>query len=42
MNFSNKMKNYAMLSVACLSTGLTALAPVVSANTFETNTYVKY
>ncbi len=42
MNFSKKMKNFAMLSVACMSTGLTALAPVVSANTSESNTYVKY
>ncbi|HEL2309364.1 TPA: hypothetical protein U1V26_000463 [Streptococcus suis] len=42
MNFSKKMKNFAMLSVACMSTGLTALAPVVSANTVESNTYVKY
>ncbi|HEL1596479.1 TPA: hypothetical protein U2D59_001490 [Streptococcus suis] len=42
MNFSKKMKNFAMLSVACMSTGLTALAPVVSANTAESNTYVKY
>ncbi len=31
MNFSKKVKNFAMLSVACMSTGLTALAPVVSA-----------
>ncbi|HFI0641949.1 TPA: hypothetical protein ACGO14_001889 [Streptococcus suis] len=42
MNFSKKVKNFAMLSVACMSTGLTALAPVVSANTAESNTYVKY
>ncbi|MGU8054725.1 hypothetical protein ACS60S_01025 [Streptococcus suis] len=42
MNFSKKMKNFAMLSVACMSTGLTAIAPVVSANTSESNTYVKY
>ncbi|MFX3645651.1 hypothetical protein ACJBPR_10795 [Streptococcus suis] len=42
MNFSKKMKNFAMLSVACMSTGLTALAPVVNANTAESNTYVKY